>query len=152
MGLGLDRLTMLAKNVPDIRLLRSTDPRVAVQMTDLSPYRPVSSMPAARRDLSVAVPRDLDAELIGDRVRAILGPDAAAVGEVIVLSETQYEDLPESARARLGMRPGQKNFLLRVVLRPLDRTLSAADANRLRDRIYGGLHAGAVHQWAARSG
>jgi phenylalanyl-tRNA synthetase alpha chain len=152
MGLGLDRLAMLAKNVPDIRLLRSTDPRIAVQMTDLSPYRPVSSMPAARRDISVAVAQDLDAELIGDRVRAVLGPDAAAVEEVIVLSETQYEDLPEPARARLGMRPGQKNLLLRVVLRPLDRTLSAADANRLRDRIYGGLHAGAVHQWTAGSG
>jgi len=35
----------------------------------------------------------------------------------------------------MGLRPGQKNALLRVVLRDLDRTLTAAAANALRDRI-----------------
>jgi phenylalanyl-tRNA synthetase alpha chain len=57
----------------DIRLLRSTDPRVAAQMTDLSPYRPVSSMPPIRRDLSIAVDAQADPELLGDRVREVLG-------------------------------------------------------------------------------
>ena len=52
MGLGLDRALMLRKGIGDIRLLRSADPRVADQLLDLEPYRPVSSMPPARRDLS----------------------------------------------------------------------------------------------------
>ncbi len=151
MGLGLDRLVMLAKDVDDIRLLRSTDPRVATQMLDLAPYRPVSSMPAARRDLSVAVPAGWDAELIGDRVRHVLGPDASCVEEVLVLSETVYEDLPDPARARIGMAPGQKNVLVRLLLRDLTRTLSSADANHLRDRVYAGLHDGDVSQWAVAS-
>jgi phenylalanyl-tRNA synthetase alpha chain len=47
-GWGLDRLLMLRKGIDDIRLLRSTDPRVARQMIDLEPYQPVSPMPAAR--------------------------------------------------------------------------------------------------------
>jgi phenylalanyl-tRNA synthetase alpha chain len=149
MGLGLDRLTMLAKDMDDIRLLRSTDPRVAAQMTDLAPYRPVSMMLPARRDLSVAVAGDLDVELLGDQVRSALGSDAAAVEEVTVLSETAYEDLPQAARVRLGLRPGQKNLLLRVILRDLDRTLTSADANRLRDRIYAGTHEGAACHGAA---
>lgn len=38
MGLGLDRLLMVAKGIDDIRLLRSTDPRVALQMEDLTQY------------------------------------------------------------------------------------------------------------------
>src|SRR5262245_15787214 len=46
LGMGLDRMLMLVKHIPDIRLLRSTDPRVAGQMLDLARYQPVSSMPA----------------------------------------------------------------------------------------------------------
>lgn len=152
MGLGLDRLAMLAKGVDDIRLLRSTDPRVARQMRDLAPYRAVSAMPATRRDLSLAVAADLDAELLGDRIRDLLGPDAAAVEEVAVLAETGHDELPATARARMGVWPGQKNVLLRLVLRDLDRTLTAAEANRLRDRVYAGLHEGSAYEWTATSG
>lgn len=148
MGLGLDRITMLAKGMDDVRLLRSADPRVAAQMLDLGPYRPVSSMPPIRRDLSVAVAADTTPELVGDRVRAILGAEVGAVEEIDVLAETAYADLPPAARDRLGVRPGQKNLLVRLVLRDHDRTLTAADANRLRDRVYRGLHAGSAYEWA----
>ena len=149
MGLGLDRLTMLIKGIPDIRLLRATDPRVAGQMHDLAPYRPVSAMPPVPRDLSLAVSADLDAELLGDRVRELLGPDADVVEEVRVLARTPYADLPDPARRRMGARPGQQNVLLRVILRPPTRTLTAAQANALRDRIYAGLHEGTGHEWSA---
>jgi phenylalanyl-tRNA synthetase alpha chain len=148
MGLGLDRITMLAKGMDDIRLLRSTDPRVEAQMADLRPYRPVSSKPPIRRDLSIATGADVTPELVGDRVRAILGPDARSVEEIAVLAETAYPDLPPAARERLGVRPGQKNLLVRLVVRDHERTLTAADANRLRDRVYAGLHEGTAHEWA----
>jgi phenylalanyl-tRNA synthetase alpha chain len=42
LGMGLDRALMLRKGVDDIRLLRSDDPRIAAQMLDLEPWRPVS--------------------------------------------------------------------------------------------------------------
>jgi phenylalanyl-tRNA synthetase alpha chain len=148
MGLGLDRLLMLRKGIDDIRLLRSADPRVAAQLSDLAAYVPVSAMPAARRDLSIAVDDEVAAEELGDRVRAALGPDARAVEAVEVLAVTPAADLPAAARARIGILGGQRNVLLRVVLRDLERTLTAADANRLRDRIYAALHQGAAHQWA----
>jgi phenylalanyl-tRNA synthetase alpha chain len=139
---------MLAKGMDDIRLLRSADPRVAAQMLDLRPYRPVSSMPPMRRDLSVAVAADTTPELVGDRARAILGADAGSVEEIEVLAETGYADLPAAARDRLGVLPGQKNLLVRLIVRDHERTLTAADANRLRDRVYGGLHAGTAYEWA----
>lgn len=140
MGLGLDRLLMLRKGIPDIRLLRDPDRRIAGQMLDLAPYREVSSMPPVRRDLSLAVASDLDPELLGDRVRALGSADA--VEEVVVLSETAYEDLPEAAHRRMGMLPGQKNVLLRLVLRHPSRTLTDAEANALRDTVYEALHEG----------
>jgi phenylalanyl-tRNA synthetase alpha chain len=151
LGMGLDRLLMLRKGVPDIRLLRSADPRIAGQLADLAPWRPVSAMPPVRRDLSVAVNADEAAEDLGDRVREALGPDADAVEEVAILTETPCHQLPAQAVARLGIRQGQKNVLVRVVLRHLDRTLTDEEANRLRDRIYAASHQGTVHQWAARS-
>jgi len=148
LGMGLDRLLMLRKGIPDIRLMRVSDRRVASQMQDLAPYRPVSSMPAVRRDLSIAVEGDDDAETLGDRVRDALGADADAVEEVAVLSSTDYAEVPEAARSRLGMVPGQRNLLVSVVLRHLGRTLTAEEANGLRDRVYAALHRGGVHQWA----
>jgi phenylalanyl-tRNA synthetase alpha chain len=94
MGLGLDRLLMLRKGIPDIRLLRSTDPRVVRQLLDLEPYRAVSTMPPVRRDLSVALHQDTETEDLGDQVRAALGEDASLVESVEILSQTPYDALP----------------------------------------------------------
>ncbi len=149
LGMGLERLLMLRKRVPDIRLLRSADPRIASQMLDLLPYRPVSSQPAIRRDLSIAVNTDEDDETLGDQVRDTLGPDADAVEDVTILSSTPCAELPAAALARLGARREQRNLLVRVVIRRLDRTLTDADANDLRDRIYAQLHRGTAWQWTS---
>jgi phenylalanyl-tRNA synthetase alpha chain len=148
MGVGLDRLLMLAKGIDDIRLLRSADPRVAAQMLDLAPYQPVSSQPAVRRDLSVAVEASRTPEELGDRVRQALGERVEGLESVEVLSETDYDAMPVIARQRIGMEPGQKNVLVRIVIRDLVRTLTSAEANRLRDAVYASLHEGRVWQWA----
>ena len=149
LGMGVDRLLMLVKHIPDIRLLRSGDPRVADQMLGLARYQHVSSMPPITRDLSVAVPDDDDEETLGDRVRDALGADTSCVEEIKVLSATAYQQLPASAIGRLGAKPGQKNLLVRVVLRDLEKTLTNQAANALRDRIYRALHQGTEYQWAA---
>jgi phenylalanyl-tRNA synthetase alpha chain len=148
LGMGLDRMLMLIKAIPDIRLLRSADPRIADQMADLARYQRVSSMPPITRDLSVAVAEDQDEETLGDRVRDALGSDASCVEEARVLSATDCDRLPASAARRLGARPGQKNLLVRVVLRDLEKTLTNEAANSLRDRIYLAIHQGTEYQWA----
>jgi phenylalanyl-tRNA synthetase alpha chain len=148
MGLGLDRLVMLVKGIPDVRLLRATDERIASQMRDLEPYRAVSSQPPIRRDLSVAID-DPDPELLGDRIRDRLGSDVGMVEEIVVLADTPYEELPAGARTRMGMRPGQHNLLLRLVLRDHARTLTDAQANQLRDLVYAGVHQGSAGEWTS---
>jgi len=148
MGLGLDRLLMLRKGIDDIRLLRSGDARVASQMMDLSPYRPVSRMPPIRRDLSIAVAADVTGEELGDRVRQLLGERSRSLEAVEVLSETPRDHLPAAAITRIGLQPGQKNVLLRLTVRDLEHTLTDVEANALRDEIYAAIHEGSAHQWA----
>jgi phenylalanyl-tRNA synthetase alpha chain len=151
LGLGLDRILMLRKGLDDVRLLRASDPRIAAQLQDLSAYRPVSLQPAVGRDLSVVVDVATDGELLGDAVRSALGEEAQLIESVDVVAETSYEALPSAARARLGIAAGQKNALVRVVLRALDRTLTHDECNRLRDHIYAAIHRGTRSEWAARS-
>ena len=148
MGLGLDRLLMLAKGMDDIRLIRSEDPRIAAQLQDLAPYRPVSRHPPVRRDLSVAVGEYAVAEELGDRVREALGARAEDVESIEVLSETWAAALPAPARERLGMRADQKNVVVRITLRAVGRTLTDAEANRLRDLVYAAIHEGSRAEWA----
>jgi phenylalanyl-tRNA synthetase alpha chain len=108
-------------------------------MTDLTPYRPVSAQPAAYRDLSVALPADVTAEDLGDRVRDLLGEDARLVEEVTIRSVTPPDALPPASRDRLGLRDDEANVLLRVVLRDLHTALPRQRANALRDRLWSGL-------------
>ena len=151
LGIGLDRAVMLRKGVSDIRLLRADDPRVARQMLDLEPYRAVSAMPPTRRDLSLAVAADLTAEELGDRIRERVEPGVLeAVEEMSVVAETPADELPPQAIARIGLRRGQKNVLVRLVLRHPTWTLTAEEANRTRDDVYAAIHEGSVYEWAGR--
>lgn len=142
LGLGLDRCLMLRKGIDDIRLLRSEVPRVKDQMLDLEPYRPVSPMPAVRRDLSLVLDEVCDAEALGALVREALGRDAALVESVELLTLTPYSELPENARRRLGLAPDQANGLVRVTLRAADRSLTHAECHELRNAVYLALHRG----------
>jgi phenylalanyl-tRNA synthetase alpha chain len=151
MGLGLDRLLMLRKGIPDIRLLRAQDPRIAVQMLDLDPFVPVSRQPPIRRDLSVAVAHDMTAETLGDRIREAMHTHLGQLESVDILNEVPYEALPPAAHARMGMRAGQKNVLLRLIIRDPARTLTNVEANAIRDRVYQAVHEGEQIEWATSS-
>jgi len=150
LGMGLDRALMLRKGIPDIRLLRSNDERIEQQMLDLSRWNPVSQMPPIRRDLSIVVAADVDAELLGDRVRTALGEQAEDLERVELLALTPYGELPTAAQERLRICDGQANALIRLVLRPLGRTMTDAQANQIRDDVYLALHEGPVKELIAR--
>ncbi|MFJ6453129.1 hypothetical protein [Paenarthrobacter sp. NPDC091669] len=149
LGMGLDRALMLRKGIPDIRLLRSADPRIERQMLDLSPWHPVSRMPSISRDMSIVVAEDMDDELLGDAVRSALGEQAEDLESVELLALTPCRKLPAAARDRLRIRRGQANALLRVVMRPLGRTMTDPEANQIRDDVYLALHEGPVKELIA---
>lgn len=144
LGMGLERALMLRKGIPDIRYLRAEDPRIASQMLTMDPWQHVSPLPASRRDISIVVAAEEDEETLGDRIRVALEDDADVVESVEVLGRTPHGDLPEAARTRLGTQPGQENLLVRIILRPIDRTLTSEEANKIRNTIYQAVHEGPV--------
>lgn len=138
LGLGLDRAVMLRKGIPDIRLLRSDDPRVAQQMRHLKPYRPVPAGNTVQRDISVALSTD-DPELIGDRVRAALSEEELALlADVQVIDATPVDQLPATARQRLlgdrPSKPGQRSVLIRLVFQTT-RQITRQEVNDITQRV-----------------
>lgn len=143
LGMGLDRLVMLCKGVPDIRLLRDDDDRVAKQMLDLSPWVPVSKQPATQRDLSLAVNSGYSIEDLTEKVLREAQLGQRWIETVEVRNRWSYEEVPEQARQRLGLLPGQENILLRVVLRDWANSITKDAGNALYTRLQEALHEGA---------
>jgi phenylalanyl-tRNA synthetase alpha chain len=98
-------------------------------------------MPATVRDLSLVVSEQEDIDTLGDKIRQQYN-NYAVIESLAVVNETPYRELPESARLRLGLEPDQKNLLLRLVIRAMDRTLTSQEANDVRNGVYRLLHQG----------
>lgn len=142
LGMGLDRLTMLRKGIPDIRLLRDSDQRIQAQMHDLLPWKPVSRLPAITRDISLAVTPGQSEEALTEKMLLAAGDYAVWIEEMQVKGRWAMTDLPIQAVERLGLLPGQENILLRIVLRDCSRSITTLEANALYDRVQSALHEG----------
>jgi phenylalanyl-tRNA synthetase alpha chain len=142
LGMGLDRLVMTLKDIPDIRYLRSTNPRIASQMTNLDKYKEVSLQPAISRDMSYSVPEEYVEEDINEDIRIAMGEKQNILESVEILSETKHNDLPEKIKKRLGISVHQKNVLVRITLRHLERSLENKEANQIYNDIYAEINHG----------
>lgn len=49
---------MILKEIPDIRIFWSHDPRITAQWGNLDPYREVSNYPPVYKDISLVVPKE----------------------------------------------------------------------------------------------
>ncbi len=140
MGIGLDRLVMILKGMDDIRLLRSDNPKISNQMISLDKYKPVTKYNITKRDLSICRYDD-DMEILGDLIREL---DIDNIIEDITLIETYYyyDDVPDVAKQRLGIKEGQKNLLIRITLSSLSHDISKDEGNNLYNNIYSKIHQG----------
>jgi len=141
MGIGLDRAVMIRKSIPDIRILRSQDPRNLSQMLNLEPYKIVSTMPPIKSDISIAISKEIDVEILGDKIRQLVN-NSDWIEEVVIKSETEYERLPIHVSKRLGMIKGMKNVLIGITLRSLDKTLTKEEGNEIIKDLYLKIHEG----------
>ena len=136
LGMGLDRLVMTLKQIPDIRYLRSKNPAIAKQMQNLNKYIEVSDQPAIKRDMSYSVPTSYVEEDINEEIRQALGANEPLLESVEILSTTNYVCLPVVAVEKLGIKPNQKNILVRVTLRSLEASITNDQANKIYSQIY----------------
>ena len=133
---------MTLKDIPDVRYLRSLNPRIAKQMHSLEPYVEVSLQPSIKRDMSYSVPSQYVEEDINEDIRRSLDEDMGILESVEVLSETQYDELPNVARDKLGINGDQKNVLVRITLRHLERSITNQEANGLYEQVYSYVNKG----------
>ena len=111
-GFGLERLAIISMELPDIRLLWSTDERVKKQLHLGTKFVEVSKYPAIVRDISFVVNNDFAPNDYFDLVRDVA---ESLVEQVALLDE--YED-----EKRFGQ--GKKSYAYRITYRSNDRTLT----------------------------
>ncbi|HEY9480633.1 MAG TPA: hypothetical protein VIR98_00150 [Candidatus Paceibacterota bacterium] len=123
-GFGLERLAIIGMELPDIRLLWSTDERVTKQLKLGQKFKEVSKYPAIVRDISFLVDKanfapnnyfDLVRDVIGD-----LAEEMALVDE--------YENAQKFGE-------GKKSYAYRITYRSLDRTLTDTEVNTLHKKL-----------------
>ena len=140
LGMGIERLIMARKNLPDIRLIRSTNPRVIKQMTNMEKFEKVSNQPAMTQDMSYCVSKNDSEEDICDAIKSAFGDKANLLEEVKILERTPYDKLQPIAKERLGAKEGQDNVLVRIILRHPDVTLTKKESAELYSMAYPKLH------------
>lgn len=141
LGMGLDRLAMIIKAIDDIRVLRSSDPRIKRQLENLEKFVAVSDQPQTRRVLSYSTSMDKTEEDVCEEIRDQLGPNAVFL-EAIEYAEIPYGKLPDKARSNLGIRPDQKNVVATLTFRSLAESLPRAQVNEWMQQLYPKLNEG----------
>jgi phenylalanyl-tRNA synthetase alpha chain len=123
-GFGLERLAIIGMELPDIRLLWSTDERVTKQLKLGQKFKEVSKFPAIVRDISFVVDAaNFAPNNYFDLVRDVIGDLAEEMALV-----DQYENA-----AKFGA--GKKSYAYRITYRSLERTLTDAEVNALHKKL-----------------
>lgn len=122
-GFGLERLAIIGMELPDIRLLWSTDPRVIKQLKLGNKYNDVSKYPPIVRDISFIVKNDFVPNNYFDLVRDI-APDLAE--EVALLDKYENDE-------KFGQ--GNISYAYRITYRSITRTLTNAEVDALHKKL-----------------
>ena len=125
-GFGADRLAMIKMRIPDIRLLRSDDPRVTSQFNSLeNVYEPVSKYPPVVRDISFVVAADkFNIFEYYELIREVAGGEYVEEMEQI----DKYEN-----EERFGK--GKVSYAFRIVYRHLDKTLTREEVDIMHHKL-----------------
>ncbi len=122
-GFGLERLAIVGMQLPDIRLLWSTDERVKKQLKLGTIYKDVSKFPPITRDISFIVKKDFVPNNYFDLIRDIGGD---LVEEVSLLDKYEND-------AKFGA--DKISYAYHIVYRSIERTLKTEEIDLLQNRI-----------------
>jgi phenylalanyl-tRNA synthetase alpha chain len=118
-GFGLERLAIISMELPDIRLLWSTDERVKKQLHMGTKFVEVSKYPPVIRDISFIVPKTFSPNDYFDLVRDIAGD---LVEQVELIDEYSNDE-------KFGV--DKKSYAYRITYRSNDRTLTNEEVDVL---------------------
>lgn len=122
-GFGLERLAIIGMELPDIRLLWSTDERVKKQLKLGQKFVEVSKYPPVVRDISFIVDNTFIPNNYFDLVRDVVGDMA----EEMALIDTYANE------AKFGA--GKVGYAYRITYRSLDRTLTSAEVDEMHKKL-----------------
>jgi phenylalanyl-tRNA synthetase alpha chain len=122
-GFGLERLAIASMELPDIRLLWSSDPRVKEQLKLGNKYKEVSKFPPVIRDISFIVPKEFVVNDYFDLIRDVVGEMAENV-ELL----DKYENAEKFGADKIS-------YTFRVTYRHLERTLTNEEVNILHAEL-----------------
>ena len=122
-GFG-ERLAMIKMQIPDIRILWSSDPRITSQFKDInSKYKEVSKYPSTYRDISFIIDKSMNLNNYYEIVRDFAED---LIEEVKLLDE--YED-----EEKFGS--DKKSYTFRIIYRSFERTLTNEEINKIQEKI-----------------
>jgi len=122
-GFGLERLAIVSMNLPDIRLLWSSDPRVKRQLRLGSSYKDVSKYPPVVRDISFVVDKGFIPNDYFDLIRDVGGD----MVEEVKLIDT-YENKEKFGRDKVS-------YAFRIIYRSTERTLVSEEVDKIHKEV-----------------
>lgn len=122
-GFGLERLAIISMELPDIRLLWSTDERVTKQLVMGQKFQEVSKYPPVVRDISFVVQNTFEPNSYFDLIREIGGD---TVEQVELLDKYENEE-------KFGK--GNISYTFRTTYRHLNKTLTSAEVDAIHKEI-----------------
>ncbi|OIO50684.1 hypothetical protein CO131_01885 [Candidatus Kaiserbacteria bacterium CG_4_9_14_3_um_filter_50_16] len=122
-GFGLERLAIISMELPDIRLLWSSDERVKKQLTLGAKFKEVSKYPPIVRDISFIVAKGFVPNNYFDLVREVAGD----LVEQVELLDT-YEN-----EKKFGA--GKVSYAYRITYRSIDKTLTNEEVGVLHTNL-----------------
>lgn len=145
----LERLAMALKNIPDIRIFWSKDPRITKQWKNLESYKEVSSFPPVYKDISMVVPKNRFMKDIEEEKKSWeleltkdTESDFFAITWVIrdvwwdLVEEVKITDIYENDKK---FWESNKSLTLKMIFRSIERTLTNDEINvmyfEIRDRL-----------------
>ena len=122
-GFGLERLAIASMELPDIRLLWSTDDRVVRQLRLGQKFQEVSKFPPVVRDISFIVSEEF---ILNDYFDALRDDREEIIESVEQIDKYENEE-------KFGK--GKTSYTFRITYRHLNKTLTNTEINELHKKI-----------------
>ena len=142
-GFWIERLAMLLKNIPDIRIFWSLDPRITKQWGNYEPYKAVSSLPPVYKDISCFVNKKLFIKDIKEsekswNIELLNEADSFDIAWIVrdvawdLVEEVRVIDIYENDKSFWN---DKKSISIKITFRSLERSLTHEEINKFYFKI-----------------